>query len=87
MFGGDQRPAGDAVGQWVLLLDQTLAFELSAWCAPCQFLFQRLDGANDTLSIPTCAHDSPLGPTVSTNRSSTASPPLLGSLRATRQGQ
>jgi len=52
VFGEEPRPDGDAVGRRVLFLDQKPAFELSWWCGTCQFLFQRLDGANDTLSVP-----------------------------------
>lgn len=51
VFGEEQRPAGDGIGRRVLFLDQQPAFELSWWCGTCQFLFQRLDGANDTPSI------------------------------------
>ena len=36
----------------MLLLDEEPAFELSWWCCTCQFFFRRLEGANDTLSIP-----------------------------------
>ena len=50
-FGEQWRLAGDGVGRRVVFLDQKPAFELSWWCGTCQFLFQRLDGANDTLSI------------------------------------
>ena len=35
----------------MVFLDDKPAFELSFWCGTCQFLFQRLDGANDTLSL------------------------------------
>jgi hypothetical protein len=51
VFGEEQRPAGDGVGRRVLFLDEKPAFELSWWCGTCQFLFWRLDGADDTLSI------------------------------------
>src|SRR3954471_20945785 len=50
-FGEQRRLAGDGVGRRVLFLDQKPAFELSWWCGRCQFLFRRLDGANDTLSV------------------------------------
>ncbi|GAA2012472.1 hypothetical protein JL107_06305 [Nakamurella flavida] len=36
----------------MLSLDDKPAYELSFWCGTCQFLFQRLEGANDTLSLP-----------------------------------
>ena len=35
------------------MLDGQPAFELSPWCGTCRFLFQRLDGANQTLSLET----------------------------------
>lgn len=35
----------------LLLLDEQPAFELSHGCGTCQFLFQRLEGANDSLSL------------------------------------
>lgn len=56
---GDARPLGSAEPRLVfgdqarrlLLLDEKPAFELSPWCGTCQFLFQRLEGANDSLSL------------------------------------
>jgi hypothetical protein len=50
-FGEQKRPDGAGLGRRVLFLDQKPAFELSWWCGRCQFLFRRLDGANDTLSV------------------------------------
>jgi len=35
----------------LLLLDEQPAFELSHWCGTCQFLFQRLGGADERLSL------------------------------------
>ncbi|WP_146069683.1 hypothetical protein [Arthrobacter sp. B0490] len=32
--------------------DDRDAFELSSWCGTCQFLFKRLEGSNQTLSLP-----------------------------------
>lgn len=50
----DEAPTapGADVGRRVLSLDSTPAYELSFWCETCQLLFQRLEGANQTLSIP-----------------------------------
>lgn len=46
--------ASKADGAWagrrLLLLDDQPAFELSYWCGTCPCLFQRLEGANSTLS-------------------------------------
>src|SRR4051794_25501360 len=38
-------------GRRLLLLDERPAFELSWWCGTCAFLFQRMDGATETLSF------------------------------------
>jgi hypothetical protein len=35
----------------LMLLDERPAFELSFWCGTCPFLFERLEGANGTLSL------------------------------------
>ena len=56
---GDARPLGSAEPRLVfgdqarrlLLLDDQPAFALSHGCGTCQFLFQRLEGANDSLSL------------------------------------
>lgn len=50
-FGEEPKQAGAYAGRRVLSLDEKPAFELSFWCGTCQFLFQRLEGANDTLSL------------------------------------
>jgi hypothetical protein len=42
---------GEGVGKRLLLLDERPAFELSFWCRTCPFLFERLEGANETLSL------------------------------------
>ncbi|MCZ4604473.1 hypothetical protein O3S80_12110 [Streptomyces sp. Lzd4kr] len=42
---------GAAPRRRLLVLDGKPAFELSMWCGTCQFLFQRLEGANQTLSL------------------------------------
>ncbi len=49
-FGEEPRPAGAWAGRRVLTLDGEPAYELSWPCGSCQFLFQRLTGADDTLS-------------------------------------
>lgn len=51
-FGAEPREPGAGVGRRVLSLDDKPAFDLSFWCGTCQFLFQRLEGSNDTLSPP-----------------------------------
>ena len=38
-------------GRRVLVIDGRPAFELSFWCGTCPFLFKRLEGASDRLSI------------------------------------
>jgi hypothetical protein len=45
------KPVGGGAGRRVLSLDDVPAFELSWWCGTCQFLFRRLEGANQTLSL------------------------------------
>lgn len=45
------KPVGGGAGRRVLSLDDVPAFELSWWCGTCQFLFRRLEGANETLSL------------------------------------
>src|SRR5688500_17711919 len=42
---------GEAEGRRVLALDGAPAFELSFWCGTCPFLFERLEGASETLSL------------------------------------
>ena len=49
-FGPPPQP-GAAWTRRVLQLDGRDAFELSLWCGTCPFLFKRLEGANDRLSI------------------------------------
>lgn len=51
-FGEEPKEPGAYAGRRVLSLDDKPAYELSFWCGTCQFLFQRLEGANDTLSLP-----------------------------------
>jgi hypothetical protein len=50
-FGEEKRSPQDGVGRRVLFLDDQPAFELSFWCGTCQFLFRRLESANERLSI------------------------------------
>lgn len=49
-FAEGLKPPGGA-GRRLLCVDDKPAFELSWWCGTCPFLFQRLDGANETMSI------------------------------------
>jgi hypothetical protein len=50
-FGEEPKVPGAWAGRRLLLLDGRPAYELSFWCGTCQFLFRRLDGSNDTLSV------------------------------------
>lgn len=50
-FGEEPKAAGGVGGRRVLALEEKPAFELSFWCGTCQFLFKRLEGANQTLSL------------------------------------
>lgn len=50
-FGEGPKPEGAWAGKRLLSLDGHAAFELSLWCGTCPFLFKRLDGANDTVSL------------------------------------
>lgn len=47
----DERAPNAGPGRRLLILDEKPAFELSFWCGTCQFLFERLEGANETLSL------------------------------------
>ncbi len=51
VFGEEPKATGTWAGRRVLSLDEKPAFELSFWCGTCQFLFKRLEGANQTLSL------------------------------------
>jgi hypothetical protein len=44
-------PEGPRFNPRQLLLDDDPAFELSFWCGTCAFLFERLSGANEKLSL------------------------------------
>ena len=56
---GDARQLGSVeprlvfgdLARRLLLLDEQPAFALSHWCGTCQFLFQRLEGANNSLCL------------------------------------
>src|SRR6478752_7170477 len=50
-FGGRPSTPGEAPGRRVLSLDEEPAYELSFWCGTCPFLFERLEGARQTLSL------------------------------------
>lgn len=52
-FGEAAKADGAWAGARVLQLDGRDAFELSLWCGTCPFLFKRLEGANDHLSLET----------------------------------
>lgn len=51
VFGEEPKPEGAWAGRRLALLGGKPAFELSFWCGTCPFLFKRLDGATETLSI------------------------------------
>jgi hypothetical protein len=50
-FGEESKPNGAWAGRRLLWLDERPAFELSFWCGTCPFLFKRLEGANQTVSV------------------------------------
>ena len=50
-FGEEPKQEGTFAGRRLLFLDERPAFELSFWCGTCQFLFKRLEGANQTTSL------------------------------------
>ncbi|WP_323182342.1 MULTISPECIES: hypothetical protein [unclassified Streptomyces] len=50
-FGTETQKLGGGSGRRLLMLDDEPAFELSFFCGTCQFLFRRLEGANQTLSL------------------------------------
>ena len=50
-FGKAARGDGPWAGGRALQLDGRDAFELSLWCGTCPFLFKRLEGANERLSL------------------------------------
>ncbi len=50
-IGEAEAPAGGWHGKRILTVDGKAAFEMSYWCGTCPFVFQRLEGANRTLSM------------------------------------
>lgn len=50
-FGEEPKAPGTWAGKRLLWMAGKPAFELSYWCGTCQFLFKRLDGANQTCSL------------------------------------
>jgi len=50
-FGQDEKPEGAWAGRRLMFLDDRPAYELSFPCGTCQFLFRRLAGSNDTLTV------------------------------------
>lgn len=48
-----ETPHGRQFNHRQLLLDDRPAFELSFWCGTCSFLFERLEGATEKLSLET----------------------------------
>lgn len=50
-FGEEAKPEGAWAGRRLMWLDEKPAFELSFWCGTCPFLFKRLDGSNETVSL------------------------------------
>jgi hypothetical protein len=54
-FGGLRLPDGTWVGVSQLWLDDAIAFKLTPGCDTCQFLFERAEGASQTLSVSSLA--------------------------------
>lgn len=50
-FGEETKKEGAWAGRRVLVVNERPAFELSFWCGTCQFVFRRLEGANEGGSI------------------------------------
>ncbi len=50
-FGEEPKAEGAWAGRRLLFVRDRPAFELSFWCGTCQFLFRRLEGANETGSL------------------------------------
>ena len=51
VVGEGPKAVGQWAGQRLLMVDGAPAFEVSYWCGTCQFLFERLEGSNQTLSL------------------------------------
>ncbi|HEX4430493.1 MAG TPA: hypothetical protein VHZ96_14595 [Frankiaceae bacterium] len=60
-FGEEPKAKGVWAGRRLLSLNGKPAFELSFWCGTCQYLFRRLDGANETMSIDALEDNLALG--------------------------
>lgn len=50
-FGEEPKPEGSWAGRRLLWIRDKPAFELSFWCGTCQFIFRRLNGANEGGSV------------------------------------
>lgn len=50
-FGEEAKAEGAWAGRRLMWLGEKPAFELSFWCGTCPFLFKRLDGSNETVSL------------------------------------
>lgn len=50
-FGEEPKPEGSFAGRRLMWLDGAAAFELTFWCGSCPVTFERLVGANRTMSI------------------------------------
>ena len=50
-FGEEAKQESQWAGRRLMWLDERPAYELSFWCGTCQFMFKRLEGSNQTLSI------------------------------------
>jgi hypothetical protein len=55
-FGEESKAEGAWAGRRLLWLGEQPAFELTYWCGTCPVTFERLKGANGTLSIPELEH-------------------------------
>jgi hypothetical protein len=51
-FGEEPKAKGTWAGRRLLWLGDEPAFELTYWCGTCPITFERLKGANGTLSVP-----------------------------------
>jgi hypothetical protein len=51
-FGEEPKAEGAWAGRRLLWLGEKPAFELTYWCGTCPITFERLKGANGTLSVP-----------------------------------
>ena len=51
VFGEGPKSSRQWMGQRRLEIDGVPAFKISFWCGTCQFLFERLEGSNKTVSL------------------------------------